>query len=407
MSVETFIGWRYLKAKRKQAFISLITIISLAGVAVGVTAMIVVLAVMNGFEDDLKSKILGVNAHIVVLRRDKPMIDYLSLLPRVEAVDGTATVEPFIHSQVILSAVGGSAGTILHGVDPVRTAVSGHLGRSLIKGKLAALESSEPPGIILGSELASQLGALPGDAIKVISPLGQVTPLGGRAPRVKKFTLVGLFETGMYEYDSTFAYVSIKEAQDFLNLGPGVTGLEVKARDVYRADVIREKIMAELGPDYWGKDWMQMNKNLFSALKLEKTAMFVILILTVLVAAFNIASSQIMVVMEKTRDIAILKAMGAARNSIMRIFVFQGFFIGASGALAGLAGGLALCKLLAKYKFVQLPSDVYYITTLPVKLEFFDVALILFSALLISLLATLYPAWQAGRLDPVEALRYE
>jgi len=413
VSFETFIGWRYLKAKRKQTFISLITLISLAGVALGVTALIVVLAVMNGFQEDVKNKILGVTSHLVVLRYGQPMEDYEKLMPVIEKVDGVVSAEPFIYSQVMINAMGGLSGAILRGADPELPATRHRLERIMKSGRLTDLAGDEPGSgepartIIFGVELARQLGVTVGDTVRLVSPMGQITPLGGRAPRVRDYKVVGVFESGMYEYDSTLAYISLRQAQDFLNLGPSVTGLEVKVEDIYQADKIREAVTAELGPSYWAKDWMQMNRNLFSALKLEKVAMFIILTLTVLVAAFNIISTLIMVVMEKTRDIAILKSMGATGLSIMKIFVFQGLIVGLIGTSAGLAGGIFLCELLAKYKFIQLPSDVYYITTLPVRMEASDVALITFSAVFISFLATLYPAWQASRLNPVEALRYE
>ena len=407
MSVETFIGWRYLKSKRKQTFISVITLISLAGVALGVMALIVVIAVMSGFEEDLKSKILGANSHIVVLPSDQPLEENDELVDRVATHKGVVSVEPFVSGQVMLGSYGGVAGAVLRGIDPRRAGKNGQIGRIIIDGDLADLESDET-GIFLGTELARELGKLKrGDTIKVISPLGQITPLGHRAPRVRNFKLVGTIKSGVYEFDSMIAYISLSQAQDFLSLGRTITGLDVKVDDVYRADKIREDIMHDIGPSYTARDWMEMNSSLFSALKMEKAAMFVILTLTVLVAAFNIISTLIMVVMEKTHDIAILVSMGATRRIIMKIFVFQGLFIGVAGTLAGLMGGVFLCELLARYEFIKLPDEVYYISTLPVRMEAVDVALITCSAVLFSFLAALYPAWQASRLNPVEALRYE
>lgn len=413
MSFETFIGWRYLKAKRKQTFISLITFISLAGVALGVTALIVVLAVMNGFSEDLKNKILGVTSHMVVLRHGEPLDNYRDLIPEVESVPGVTSVEPFIYSQVMINASGGVSGAILRGIDPALPVTRDRLSGIVKSGRFADLIDS--PGslgagerkVLLGIELGRQLGLLVGDVIRIVSPMGEVTPLGGRAPRVREFTVVGLFESGMYEYDSTLAYISLQDAQDFLSLGGTVTGLEVKVDDIYQADRIRQAVLTKLGSGYWARDWMQMNRNLFSALKLEKVAMFIILTLTVLVAAFNIASTLIMVVMDKTRDIAILKSMGATKKSVMQIFVFQGLLVGIVGTMIGVLGGVFLCEMLARYQFIKLPSDVYYLTTLPVLLDPVDVAVITGSAILISFLATLYPAWQASRQNPVEALRYE
>ena len=412
LSFETFIGWRYLKAKRKQTFISLITVISLLGIALGVTALIVVLAVMSGFQEDIKNKILGVSSHIVVLRYGEPMDNYKELLPKIEAIGGVLSAEPFVYSQVMISALGGVSGAILRGVDMELPATSKQLSRITTAGSPEDLnqrtESGQPvPAILIGSELARQMGVVVGDVVRVLTPMGEVTPLGGRAPRTRNMRVAGIFESGMYEYDSTLAYVSLAEAQNFLNLDDTITGLEVKVADIYRAADIRQTIVDKLGTSYWARDWMQMNRNLFSALKLEKVAMFIILILTVLVAAFNIVSTLIMVVMEKTRDIAILKSIGATGRSIMKIFVFQGVLVGVVGTVAGLLGGLILCELLSRYQFIKLPSDVYYITTLPVRMELADVTVISVSAVLISFLATLYPAWQASRLDPVDALRYE
>lgn len=409
MSLETFIGLRYLKAKRKQTFISLITFISLGGVAVGVTTLIVVLAVMNGFEEDLKSKILGVNSHIVLLGDQRPVSDHAEAVAEAAGVRGVKAVEPFIYTQVMIGALGGEAGGALKGVDPALSGgPNGQLERIVTRGSAEVLlEPGAHPKVILGAELARQLGVMEGDLVDVVSPLGRVTPLGGRAPRSRTFQVAGVFESGMYEYDSTLAYTSLAAAQDFLDMDHGVTGLEIRVDNIYRADRVKERMLEAVGPGYRAKDWMEMNRNLFSALKLEKTAMFIILILTVLVAALNIVSTLIMVVMEKTRDIAIVMSMGATRRMVMRVFVFQGLFIGILGTALGLIGGLGLCYLLAEYEFVKLPSDVYYVTTLPVRLQGLDTVLIAASAVAISFAATLYPAWQASRLNPAEALRYD
>jgi lipoprotein-releasing system permease protein len=231
--------------------------------------------------------------------------------------------------------------------------------------------------------------------------------MGGRVPRMKRFRVAGVFDSGMYDYDTTFAYVSIESAQQFLRLGHSVNGIEVKVDDIYRVDRACEAILRELGPGYWTQDWMQTNKNFFSALKLEKAVMFIILVLIILVAAFNIVSTLIMMVMEKTKEIAILKSMGAKGKSIMRIFMLDGLVIGVVGTVLGLMGGGLLCYLLKRYEFVKLPSDVYYISTLPVRVEVLDVILIALSAVAVSFLATLYPSYQASRLDPAAAIRYE
>ncbi|MFA9433457.1 MAG: lipoprotein-releasing ABC transporter permease subunit [Deltaproteobacteria bacterium] len=414
MSYELFIGLRYLKAKRKQTFVSLITLISIAGVMVGVTALIVVIAVMNGFKEDLRDKILGVTSHVVISRFDGNISKYQEVRAKVGEVSGVNAATPFIYTQVMISSRKAISGAVLRGIEPKTASKVINLPKNMRAGSLEELEAENKPegmrstpGIILGNELARNIGALRGDPVTVISPLGRLTPLG-RVPRSQTFRVAGIFDSGMYEYDSTIAYVSLWAAQRFLGIGDRVTGIEVRVDDIYAADRVARAIGKALdGYPYWSRDWMRMNKNLFSALKLEKIVMFIILTLIILVAAFNIVGTLIMVVIEKTRDIAILKSMGATRRSIMKIFMIEGAVIGLVGTLLGLLGGYTICTLLATYKFIELPSDVYYISTLPVQMNPLDVALIALAAIVITLAASVYPAWQASRFDPAEAIRYE
>lgn len=405
---ELFLGMKYLKAKRKQSFISVITVISILGVMVGVMALVVVLSVMNGFRADLMSKILGVNSHILVLSLTGPFSDYQKAAEKVDKVEGVIASTPFIYTQVMINNSGAVSGAVLRGVDP-ESAGAVVTFKSMIKdGSITSLKKKIDgiPPIIIGAELAKQIGAHPGSVITVISPEGRLTPLG-RTPNTRRFKVAALFDSGMYEYDASMIYISLREAQDFLALGDKVTGLEVRVEDVYKSDKISRKVQKVLGYPYWTKDWKVMNRSLFSALKLEKLTMFVILSMIVLVGALNIISTLVMVVMEKTRDVAILRAMGASARSIMTIFMFQGLLVGVVGTFAGLVSGLGLCQLLAKYKFINLPADVYYISTLPVQVELADVSFVAAAAVVISFLATLYPSWYASRLNPVESFRYE
>ena len=410
MSFEYFIGGRYLRAKHKETFISLITILSVAGVTVGVMALIVVIAVMAGFESDLKQRILGVESHIVLMRHDGSFSGYKKISKQIDELQGVEAATPFIYSQIMLRSSTGVSGAVLRGIDPES---AGNVIKILKNSVLQNLKqihrqgSSKTfaPGIILGKELARNLGVLKGDAVYLISSRGMISPIG-YLPAMKRFEVVGLFESGMYEYDGSLAYIDLEDAQKILNMKGSVTGIEVRVDDIYNARNIAKKIVSKLGFPYWARDWMRMNHNLFSALKLEKTVMFIILALIVLVAAFNIASTLIMMVMGKTKDIAILKAMGAMDSSIRKIFIYKGMIIGAVGTLLGVCLGFIICKLLEKYKFIQLPGDVYYISTLPVRLEALDVLMIASAAMVICFLATLYPASQASKLNPIEAIRY-
>lgn len=410
---EIFIGLRYLKAKRKQTFISIITFISMAGVMVGVMALVIVLSVMAGFQDDLRGKILGTTSHVIIMKFGKGMEKADEVVNKVKTMPHVLAASPFIYNQVMLTSESSVSGAVVRGIEPETAVKVTDIAKNIREGSLAAVmqkkkdrDGIEVPGVVIGKELSKILGVFLGDYINVVSPLGQMTPMG-MVPKVKRFQIAGIFDSGMYEYDSSLVYVSISEAQSFFGMADMVTGIEVKIDDIYRARQIGKDIQSSLGYPFWTRDWMDMNKNLFAALKLEKIAMFVILTLIVLVAAFNIVSTLIMVVMEKHKDIAILKAMGATSKSIMKIFVIEGTIIGVVGTVLGLLGGYASCVLLAKYKFIELPGDVYYISTLPVKMEPMTLFLVSIAALGISFIATIYPAWQAAKLDPAEALRYE
>ena len=411
MSFELFIGGRYLRAKQKQAFVSLITILSIAGVTVGVMALIVVIAVMTGFDADLKARILGGQSQIMLMRHGGGFDKHGSVIDEVLATPGVEAATPFVITQGMLRSKSGAAGAVIRGIDP---STAGQVMKTLEQVVLpdpsverqSGQPSTQAPGIVLGKELARNLGVIEGEMIYLMSPRGMLSPIG-HIPAMKQFKVTGFFQSGMYEYDQTFAFIHVKDAQRLLRMGNSVSGIDIRVNDIYKAREISEKLILKLGFPYWARDWMQMNQNLFRALKMERWVMAIILILIVLVAAFNIASSLIMLVMGKTRDIAIMKAMGATNKSIRKIFVFNGMVIGSIGTVLGVCLGLVLCFLLKHYDIYELTGDIYYFTTtLPVKIEIMWVLGIVSAAMLICFLATLYPARQAAKLDPVEAIRY-
>ena len=429
---EMIIGFRYLKAKRLKRGISFTTLISIAGVTIGVAALIATLAIMTGFKEELQEKILGIHSHIVIHDRTQEGLSNVEpLISKVTQIPGVVAATPFFFRQVLLSSNAGAFGVVLRGIDPDRESQVTKIEENLVAGKLSYLaqperfhkdraaltdqkagaqtasSTSPRPGMIIGKELADRLDLFLGDPVHLISPVGLQqgdNPIHF-TPKIRTFVVTGLFDSGMYEYDSAMAYIHLKEAQKFFNMGTTVSGIEVRVEAVNAAEQIATSIEQKLGFPYEARDWLRMNRNLFSALKLEKIVMFIILILITLVASFNIVSTLTMTVLEKGREIAILKAMGASAKSIMRIFMLEGIIIGAIGVAIGLPLGLSICALLVRY--YTFPSDVYYISHLPVHVLPADIFWVSISALLIGFLATIYPSRQAAKLPPVEALRYE
>ncbi len=407
-SFEWFVSLRYLRAKRKQKFISLITLISILGVAVGVMALIVVLSVFTGFTEGLRDQIIGVNSHLIIQSYNGAIDDADAVMAKTATVPGVVAQTPMIYTQALLTAAGGSSGVVLRGIDPNSAAKVVTIAEKMTNGSLDSLQvTTNPPAIVLGEDLARQLQVFPGERVQLLAPDGPLSPMGV-LPRVRVGMVSGTFSTGMNEFDSNMGYLGLDMARSLAGLDQeSVHAIEVRVHNVEAADSVAAAIRERLGPSYAVRDWMQLNQNLFAALKLEKLGLFIALDLIILVAALNIISALIMVVMEKTRDIAILKSMGATTSSIMRIFFYQGLVIGVVGTILGLCSGLAVCSLLKRYKIIELPSNVYPMSTIPIKVVPADVSIIVISALLITLAATLYPSWKAARVRPAEALSYE
>jgi len=421
---EIFVGLRYLRAKRRNRTISLNTVVSIAGITLGVAALIGTVGIMTGFKEDIQAKILGTTAHIIVQDRMKDsMSEYDPVAKQVATVPGVVAATPFVLKQVLLTTQTGVQGIVIRGIDPRREGMVTELAKNLSTGQLEDLNrpvkvkqppaddptgpavETEKPAIILGKELALRLGVFVGDTVNVVSPPAGPISAIGMVPKIRTFALVALFQSGMYEYDSSLAYIDLAEAQKFFNMGQTVTGVEIKVADVFRAAETARSVEQSLGFVYGARDWMQMNRNLFSALKLEKTMMFLLLVLITIVASFNIVSTLTMIVTEKQKEIAILKAMGATRKSIRRIFMLNGLIIGLSGTAIGIPLGYTFLWLIQT--FWTLDPSVYYISRIPVHVQAMDVFLVAGSAIVISFAATVYPSLQAAKLEPVAALRYE
>ncbi len=410
---ELFVGLRYTRAKRRNHFISFISLISMLGIALGVTALITVLSVMNGFEQELRERILGMASHATITLNREPLVEWDKLIDGAEAHPDVLGAAPYVEGQVMVVKGGQVSGTLIRGIDPALEPRVSQVTEKIVAGELADLRDGEF-GIVLGAELADFLGVMVGEKITVITPEASVTPVGV-LPRLKRFTVVGMFEVGMYEYDRSLALMHYADSAKLLRLGDGVTGVRLKLEDMFASRRVARELAIQLGESYWVSDWTARHANFFRAVKTEKTVMFVILTLIVAVAAFNIVSTLVMVVTDKQADIAILRTLGAAPRSVMLIFLIQGCVIGVIGTLLGVAGGVSLAlnvetlvPLIERSFDTQfLDPSVYYISTLPSQMNGDDVLRIAGLSFVLTLLATIYPAWRAARVQPAEALRYE
>ncbi len=411
--LELFVGLRYTRAKRRNHFISFISLVSMLGIALGVTALITVLSVMNGFQNEVRDRILGMAAHVTISGLDGRLRDWPEVLERVRPVPHVLGAAPYIHAEGMVSLGERVHGTMVRGLLPSLEPQVSVVGERMVAGTLDALQ----PGsfnIILGSELANSLGVGIGDKITLITPSANVSP-AGILPRLKRFTVAGVFEVGMFQYDSALVLIHLRDAAKLYRFDEAVSGVRLKLDDMFIAPRVADEISGILGEYYWVSDWTRSHTNYFRALKIEKTAMFIILLLIVAVAAFNIISTLVMVVTDKQGDIAILRTLGISPASIMGIFIVQGVVIGMVGTLLGIAGGVSLAlnidtivpAIESTFGIQFLPSSVYYISELPSELRWSEVVTIATLAFALSMLATIYPAWRASRVQPAEALRYE
>lgn len=421
MAFETFVGLRFLKPKRRQLWISVIGVITVVGVSVGVATLIVVISVLSGFQDYMQTKHLEAFSHMLVTSYRPSILEHEELAEKVAAYEGVKAVTPFVYGEVMLASESGVNGSILRGIDPASAAKVTSLSDNMKIGKVDSILRMHPsphvdsdtpeegrsyPGILLGEELAASLHVVMGSELRVVSPLGESTPMG-MAPRMRRFIVTGIFSAGLYEFDAKFAFISIEQAQVFFNLPGSVTGLEVRLDDLWIAGELATRISNDLGWPFRTLSWMDMNRNLFSAMKLEKLVMFIIVSLIMFVAALNIFSTTYLLVMDKQKSIAILKTMGATRKTITRVFIAPGLAIGLIGSLCGLILGVGLCLLQMKYGLVRLDPQVYWFDQLPMKFKMWDFLAIAGAAFIFSFLATIVPARIAARFDPVEVLRYE
>jgi lipoprotein-releasing system permease protein len=404
---ELQIALRYLLARRRQAFISVISFVSILGVAVGVMALVVALALMTGLQAELRDRILGATAHVFVYDRD-PKADYqvdVAKLRKIVHVKGAA---PAIMGRALLSSQGSQAFITAKGIDTTLEPTVSDIDKAMVSGRLADLNShgeDTPDGILLGKTVAEQLAVGVGDSVTLLTPEGSLSPFGGMMPRTRRLRVVGIFNLGFYEYDSTYGYLSLEVAERIFNKSqPELIQLTVD--DIYKAPDVAADIQASLGSQYVAYDWTTLNRSLFSALTLEKLAISITIGLIVMVAALNIVASLVLLVMEKSSDIAILKTMGASARSVMFVFMLQGLIIGCAGTLVGAGGGAALSWVLDRYQLIKVPGDVYQVSYVPFTLLPLDLSVVVVLAVLVCFVATIYPSRQAARLKPVEALRY-
>ncbi len=410
---EWMLAGRYLRARRKEGWISVIASFSLAGIALGVATLIIVMSVMNGFRDELMGKILGFNGHFVVQGLGPTVQGWDNLAVRLRRVPGVVRVTPLVEGQALATAAGASPGVLVRGVRPEDIMNMKLVADSLSEGAIQRYQANSS-SVLIGERLADQMGLMPGMNITLLSPRGNVTPFG-TTPRSKQYAVAGTFKVGMSEYDQSVIFMPLAEAQLYFNRGNGVTGIEVMVSDPDLVNEIRPRILATVGETARLVDWTQVNKTFFDALQVERTVMFLILSLIIIVAGFNIVSGMIMMVNDKARDIAILRTMGATSGTILRVFLMSGSAIGIVGTFVGFSLGVLFCTYIEEIRQFLMwvsgmdlfPSTLYFLSKLPAKMETGEVTIVVLTSLTLSILATVYPAWRAAKLDPVDALRYE